>query len=82
MLLQKTDDWFSAFHPFEDIQRWYKTLAEENGDLVRYVDSIGKTQEGRPIFAVHIGKGDAVKSDLDEIEPRRPNKIWLQWYTT
>lgn len=82
-MLQKTDDWFGSFHPFEEIYAWYKKLAAENTDLVRFVDGIGHTIEKRPIFAVHIGKGgssakrtDSGSDPSDGVE--KPNKIWLQ----
>jgi murein tripeptide amidase MpaA len=76
-LYQKTDDWFGSFHPFEEIYGWYKRLAAENTELVRFVDGIGQTIEKRPIFALHIGKGGSGGEDPSD-GPRRPNKIWLQ----
>lgn len=44
-------------HGYSEIVEWYRKLAEEHGDLVRYVASIGKSLEGRDQPAVHIGKG-------------------------
>ncbi len=33
---------------------WYKKLADDNEDLVTYIDSIGKSVEGRDQPAIHI----------------------------
>ncbi|KAI8903655.1 hypothetical protein DFJ77DRAFT_515693 [Powellomyces hirtus] len=47
-------DWFTEYHRFADIVAWYKALATANPTLVTFVPSIGKTVQGRDIFAVKI----------------------------
>lgn len=46
--------WFNNYHPHDDIKNFYLQLAEDYKDLVTYIPSIGKTVEGRDIFAVKI----------------------------
>ena len=46
-------------HPYVDIVDWYKKLASDNPSVpIKYVESIGKSVEGRDQPAVHIGSGD------------------------
>ena len=46
--------YFPIQHDFAAITKWYKKLSEDNPRIVRLVESIGKTEEGRDISAVHI----------------------------
>ncbi len=46
--------YFLIQHDLAAITKWYKKLSENNPRIVRLVDSIGKTEEGRDIPAVHI----------------------------
>ncbi|CAI8026890.1 Mast cell carboxypeptidase A [Geodia barretti] len=46
--------WFEAYHPYDDIVAWYQTLGKNYSGLVKYVESIGMSVEGRNIPAVHI----------------------------
>ena len=41
-------------HEYAEILKWYKRLAKSHSKLVRFVPSIGKTEEERDIAAVHI----------------------------
>ena len=41
-------------HRYEDIVGWYQSLARNYSRLVRYVESIGTSVEGRDIPAVHF----------------------------
>ena len=41
-------------HRYDEIVDWYKTLASDNSNVVKYVESIGKSVEGRDQPAVHI----------------------------
>lgn len=41
-------------HEYEEIVNWYKDLASQNPNIVKYVESIGKSVEGRDQPAVHI----------------------------
>ncbi|KAJ3277722.1 hypothetical protein HK104_003036 [Borealophlyctis nickersoniae] len=47
-------DWFADYHRYADIRTWYQTLSTQYPDLVTFVPSIGKSVEGRDIFAVRI----------------------------
>lgn len=50
--------WFEAYHSYADIKLWFEKLYESNledgGTTMKIVKSIGKSAEGRDIFAVHI----------------------------
>lgn len=63
------DTWCHHYHPYEDIKRWYKMLADRHSKRITFVPSIGKTHEGREIFAAHVN-----------LTPPRPDKkkIWIQ----
>ena len=41
-------------HRYDAIVEWWSKLAEDNPDLVKYEESIGKSLEGRDQPAVHI----------------------------
>jgi murein tripeptide amidase MpaA len=41
-------------HRYADIVKWYEDLANNNPNIVKYVESIGKSVEGRDQPAVHI----------------------------
>ena len=45
---------FSYQHRYDDIVKWWSELAEDNTEIVKYEESIGKSYEGRDIPAVHI----------------------------
>jgi murein tripeptide amidase MpaA len=49
-----SEDWFKKYHNYESIKTFYKTLAENNRELVTYVPSIGQSVEGRDMIALHI----------------------------
>ena len=44
----------SPQHDYEATKSWYRNLAHDHRDLVRYNASIGKSVEGRDMPAVHI----------------------------
>ena len=41
-------------HTYKDIVEWYSDLAKQNPNLVKFVESIGNSMEGRNQPAVHI----------------------------
>lgn len=47
-------DWFEAYHRFDEIVGYYSALCIAYPDLMTFIPSIGKTHEGRDIFAVKI----------------------------
>ena len=56
--IEPTDEWFESFFmdysPYDKVKEWYKKLSEQFPELVRFVPSIGKSIEGRDIFAIHL----------------------------
>jgi hypothetical protein len=58
-LMNKSADWHESYHRYADMKDWYQnTLGASN--LVTFVPSIGKSVEGRDIYAVKItGAADA-----------------------
>ena len=48
------DTWFEDYHDYSAIVQWYKEKAAEYPNLVTFVPSIGTTNEGRDMPAVHI----------------------------
>lgn len=65
--MQKSDDqdWFSYYHPLDEITGFFDQLVGEEPELVRKVPKIGQSYEGRPIFAIHM---TAQKKDKDAFE--------------
>ncbi|KAI8867931.1 Zn-dependent exopeptidase [Ramicandelaber brevisporus] len=49
-----TTGWHTTYHPYADIKLFYQNLACKYSNLVKYIPSIGKTIEGRNIFAIEI----------------------------
>ncbi|KXN65435.1 hypothetical protein CONCODRAFT_12973 [Conidiobolus coronatus NRRL 28638] len=64
----KSEDWFNAYHTYEEIKTWYCQHAQNNVGIVKFVPSIGKTIEGNDIFAVHLTNPNGVAK----------KKIWFQ----
>lgn len=50
----KADAWFEEYHNYDAIVMWYKYQASNHSNLVRYVESIGKSYHGLDMPAVHI----------------------------
>jgi hypothetical protein len=49
-------NWFRNYHTFEDIQEWFLKLSNSHKNIVQYIPSIGKSHEGRDIFALRINR--------------------------
>ncbi|KAJ3043018.1 hypothetical protein HDV00_005925 [Rhizophlyctis rosea] len=63
----KTSQWFSDYHRFDEIRDWYRDLADRHPSLIQVIPSIGKTFEGRDIFAVKIsGNKTHISSDKSQ----------------
>jgi len=83
-----SDDWFGVYHPLAEIGTFYTELAIANPHLIKKVDKIGTSFEGRDIFALHISSArkrkDSYQTDSEGEETmspcrkRAPNKIWVQ----
>eukprot|EP00834_Sanchytrium_tribonematis_P001721 NODE_44_length_33449_cov_1.575742.p21 type:complete len:244 gc:universal NODE_44_length_33449_cov_1.575742:27289-26558(-) len=56
--VQPDDQWFEQFFvdysPYDEVKQWYQKLADIFPDLVEFVPSIGKSTEGRDLFAIHL----------------------------
>ena len=61
---------FTMQHPLNEIETFFRDLAEKHDNLVKFVDSIGKTTLKKRMFAVHITDSD---NDVQE----KP-KIYIQ----
>ena len=59
--------WFKEYHRFDDIRAWYGSLAERFPNLVTLVPSIGKTHEGRDIFALHLTQSNATVTQKPQV---------------
>ncbi|KAF9415510.1 hypothetical protein BGZ94_000082 [Podila epigama] len=66
------DTWFDNYHPHDAIKDFYLQLADDYKDLVTFIPSIGKTVEGRDIFAVKITARE------DDGSLREKPQIWWQ----
>lgn len=47
------EEWFEAYHTYEEIKEWYQDLASSS-NLVQFYPSVGKSEEGRDIFAITL----------------------------
>lgn len=56
---------FLSQHRYDQIVEWWRKLADDNLDLVKFVESIGKSVEGRDQPAVHITA--SVEPDVKKI---------------
>ncbi|KAG0380440.1 hypothetical protein BGX24_008226 [Mortierella sp. AD032] len=66
------DTWFKNYHPHDEIKNFYLQIADDYPDLVTYIPSIGKTVEGRDIFAIKL----TAKEDDGSLKEKP--QIWWQ----
>lgn len=66
--LQSKKSWFQKYHTLHGIKTYYQKMAKAYPSIVKFVPSIGKTGEGRDIFAVHVAATSKPKM----------NKIYVQ----
>ncbi|KAK3816329.1 MAG: hypothetical protein J3Q66DRAFT_342235 [Benniella sp.] len=66
------DTWFKNYHKHEEIKEFYLQLTEDYPELITYIPSIGKTVEGRDIFAIRL----TAKEEDGSI--REKPQIWWQ----
>jgi hypothetical protein len=66
------DTWFKNYHKHEEIKEFYLQLTEDYPELITYIPSIGKTVEGRDIFAIKL----TAKEEDGSI--REKPQIWWQ----
>jgi hypothetical protein len=50
------DDWFSAYHSFEDNKAWLNTQVKNHASIASSF-SAGKSYEGRDLTGIKIGSG-------------------------
>ncbi|KAF9110564.1 hypothetical protein BGX27_006167 [Mortierella sp. AM989] len=48
------DTWFKNYHDHEEIKNFYLQLTDDYPNLITFIPSIGKTVEGRDIFAIKL----------------------------
>ena len=66
------DKWFNNYHDHAEIKDFYLQLADDYPDLITYIPSIGKTVEGRDIFAIKL----TAKEEDGSV--REKPQIWWQ----
>ncbi|KAG0370113.1 hypothetical protein BGZ54_007641 [Gamsiella multidivaricata] len=66
------DTWFSNYHEHTEIKDFFLQLADDYPDLITYIPSIGKTVEGRDIFAIKL-----TEKEKDGSVREKP-QIWWQ----
>lgn len=58
---QSLASWYDTYHSFDDIRAHYESLVAAYPSLVSFNGSIGKSIQGRDIFAIKIGSSTATK---------------------
>eukprot|EP00835_Amoeboradix_gromovi_P005729 NODE_572_length_6559_cov_0.536842.p4 type:complete len:262 gc:universal NODE_572_length_6559_cov_0.536842:373-1158(+) len=48
------EEFFGDYSSYSEIKEWYFKLSQTYPDLVEFVPSIGKSNEGRDLFAIHL----------------------------
>ena len=80
------DVWFEQFFvdysPYDQVQQWYKKLSEQFPELVKFVPSIGKSLEGRDLFAVHITAPTTTPKKQFYFESLIHAREWISGTTT
>jgi len=51
---RKSDDWFDAYHSYDEIMTWFSELSRQFPNLLTWNASVGQSVEGRNIGALHI----------------------------
>ncbi|KXN66908.1 Zn-dependent exopeptidase, partial [Conidiobolus coronatus NRRL 28638] len=69
---KKGQDWFDNYHTYEDIKKWYINHSKKDPSHVKFVASIGKTDQSNDIFAVHLTNNNTLPYG------RSKSKIWFQ----
>jgi hypothetical protein len=75
-------DWFSSYHTYSEILTWFNQLAKENPNHVKLVPSIGKSFEGRDIFAVHLTNPNNVEKKQVWFQSLIHAREWITGTTT
>lgn len=57
------NEWFKAYHPLSDIKEWFQELAAQH-QSVSFQEEIGKSVEGRSIFALRFGEAKENKPQV------------------
>lgn len=71
--------WHSRYHPPASVFKYYEYQAHTHPHLVRLVPSIGKTHEGRDLFAVHLtNRNTSSSSSSSSSKERKKKKVWWQ----
>ncbi|KAI1320451.1 hypothetical protein EDD11_000836 [Mortierella claussenii] len=66
------DTWFKNYHEHTEIRDFYLQLTDDYPDLITFIPSIGKTVEGRDIFAIKL-----TAKEKDGSVKEKP-QIWWQ----
>jgi len=78
--------WFESFFvdysTYDSIKLWYQKLAETFPQLVTFVPSIGKSLEGRDLFAIHLTAPTKTSKKVFYFESLIHAREWISGTTT
>jgi len=63
--------WLSDYHTYSEIKAWYQELASKNSRYATFIPSIGKSHEGRDIFAFRFGTAGKPSFYLQSLQHAR-----------
>jgi hypothetical protein len=77
-------DWHKSYHRPEGVLKYYSYLAKTYPHLVTLVPSIGKTHEGRDLFAVHLSSNGTTKKEKKRVwwQSQIHAREWISGATT
>jgi murein tripeptide amidase MpaA len=80
--VDRSADWFAAYHSYDEIKAWYTQHAQNNAGVVKLVPSIGKTLQGNDIFAVHLTNPNGAAKKKIWFESLIHAREWITGTTT
>jgi hypothetical protein len=80
--VDRSADWFAAYHTYDETKAWYTQHAQNNAGVVKFVPSIGKTVGGNDIFAVHLTNPNGAAKKKIWFESLIHAREWITGATT
>jgi murein tripeptide amidase MpaA len=81
LLQERGSDWFDNYHRFDEMKQWYSDLAQQYSNLVTFIPSIGKSAQGRDLFALKITGTKASKKPQIWIQGQIHAREWISGIT-